>query len=75
MREGILSAYGTQIALAISTTIVDASPFSLYGATVLAIMGMHPMVDVSIFRKQLLYWGLAMLLICPFLAWLLFMAK
>lgn len=64
-------AIGFIAAMAISSTIVDVSPFSTNGALVLA---NAKGVDRCVFFRQLLVYGMAVTVIAPVIAWLLFVA-
>ncbi|OBF30050.1 hypothetical protein A5724_24745 [Mycobacterium sp. ACS1612] len=63
---GEVSAIGVVVALAISSTIVDVSPFSTNGALVLA---NAQDVDRDKFYKQILKYSMLVVLIGPLLAW------
>jgi di/tricarboxylate transporter len=63
---GEVSAIGVVVALAISSTIVDVSPFSTNGALVLA---NAQDVDRDKFYKQILNYSMLVVLIGPLLAW------
>jgi len=67
LAQGDLSAVGVVAAIAVSTTIVDASPFSTNGALVL--VNIKPAARDAMF-KQLLFYGGAITLLGPFFAWL-----
>lgn len=62
---GHLDAAGVVAAIAISTTIVDVSPFSTNGALVLA----NVQTDRERFLRQLLLYSAAITLLGPLLAW------
>ena len=67
--DGGVSAIGFIAAMAVSSTIVDVSPFSTNGALVLAnARG----VDRDAFFRQLMVYGGAVTLIAPVVVWLLF---
>jgi len=57
------------IALAISATVVDASPFSAVGALVLANC---PEPDRQQMFRVLFWWGMAMALSAPLATWAFF---
>jgi hypothetical protein len=64
-------AIGFIAAMAISSTIVDVSPFSTNGALVLA---NAKGVDRDVFFRRLMLYGTAVTLIAPVVVWLLFVA-
>ena len=64
-----MNPIGTVIALAISTTIVDTSPFSTNGALVVA--NARPERRDALFRQLLLYSAIVTL-VGPLLAWAVF---
>jgi di/tricarboxylate transporter len=64
-----VSPIGFVAALAVSSTIVDVSPFSTNGALVLA---NAKGVDKDVFFRQLLYYAAAVTLITPVVLWFLF---
>lgn len=64
-----VGAIGFIAAMAVSSTIVDVSPFSTNGALVLA---NSPAGGRDAFFKQLLGYGAAVTLIAPFVVWFLF---
>jgi di/tricarboxylate transporter len=66
---GEIGAVGMIIALAISSSVVDSSPFSTSGALVVASSG--PEVRDRVFRG-LMRWGLSMIVVAPALAWTIF---
>jgi len=68
LAQGDLSAVGVVAAIAVSTTIVDASPFSTNGALVLANAKSS---ERDTMFKQLLFYGGVITLVGPFFAWLL----
>jgi di/tricarboxylate transporter len=64
-----VSAIGFIAAMAVSSTIVDVSPFSTNGALVLAnAQG----VDRQVFFRQLLIYGAVVTVVAPVVVWLLF---
>ncbi|HKQ76384.1 MAG TPA: SLC13 family permease [Blastocatellia bacterium] len=69
MARGDIDATGLVIALAISTTVVDATPFSTVGALVVA--NAEDEERTRIYRGLLL-WGAAMVVTAPLLTWLIF---
>jgi di/tricarboxylate transporter len=68
---GQVGAVGLIIALAISSSVVDSSPFSTSGALVVASSG--PDVRDRVFRG-LMAWGLSMIIVAPVLSWAIFVA-
>lgn len=68
---GAVGAVGLIIALAISSSVVDSSPFSTSGALVVASSG--PDVRDRVFRG-LMVWGLSMIIVAPVLSWAIFVA-
>ena len=69
MAQGTLPATGVIVALALSATIVDATPFSTVGALVVANAEEDERPRVY---RGLLVWGAAMVATAPVIAWLLF---
>jgi di/tricarboxylate transporter len=69
MAQGTVSATGVVVALALSATIVDATPFSTVGALVVANAEEDERPRVY---RGLLVWGTAMVATAPVIAWLLF---
>lgn len=67
LMQGHLGVPGMVAAIAISTTIVDVSPFSTNGALVVA--NAHGIDRDAFFRQMLIYSGIVVL-IGPLLAWL-----
>ena len=68
---GEIGAVGMIIALAISSSVVDSSPFSTSGALVVASSGAD--VRDRVFRG-LMIWGLSMIIVAPVFAWAIFVA-
>lgn len=68
---GEVGAVGMIIALAISSSVVDSSPFSTSGALVVASSGAD--VRDRVFRG-LMIWGLSMIVVAPVFAWGIFVA-
>jgi di/tricarboxylate transporter len=68
---GQVGAVGLIIALAISSSVVDSSPFSTSGALVVASSG--PEVRDRVFRG-LMVWGLSMIIVAPVVSWAIFVA-
>ena len=69
MARGYIRPTGLVVALAISATVVDATPFSTVGALVVA--NAEEAERTWIYRG-LLWWGLAMVITAPLLTWLIF---
>ena len=69
MTQGTLSATGVVVALALSATIVDATPFSTVGALVVANAEEDERPQVY---RGLLVWGAAMVATAPVVACLVF---
>ena len=67
--QGDLSATGLIVALAISATVVDSTPFSTVGALVVANAADDERAAVY---RGLLWWGGAMVITAPFVTWLVF---
>lgn len=65
---GDVSVIGLVVALAISSSVVDSSPFSTSGALVVA---NSPEEERDKVFKQLIYWGFSMVVIAPIVTWLL----
>jgi di/tricarboxylate transporter len=66
---GEVSAVGLIIALSISSSVVDASPFSTNGALVVA---NAPREESDRVLRQLMIWGFSMVALAPLVAWLVF---
>jgi Na+/H+ antiporter NhaD/arsenite permease-like protein len=69
LQEGAVSAIGVVTAVAISTTVVDASPLSTNGALVLA---NAKNVDRDVLFRHLLAYGAVVAVVAPPLAWFVF---
>jgi di/tricarboxylate transporter len=69
MARGELSTTGLVVALAISATVVDATPFSTVGALVVANSADEERPHIY---RGLLLWGVAMVITAPLLTWLIF---
>lgn len=69
MARGDIRPTGLVVALAISATVVDATPFSTVGALVVA--NSEEEERTRIYRG-LLWWGVAMVITAPLLTWLIF---
>jgi di/tricarboxylate transporter len=72
MAQGKIGATGLVIALAISATVVDATPFSTVGALVVANAGGEERPRIY---RALLAWGAAMVVTAPPLTWLIFISS
>ncbi len=68
---GQVGAVGLIIALAISSSVVDSSPFSTSGA--LTVASSPEDVRDRVFRG-LMIWGLSMIIVAPLFAWTIFVA-
>ena len=71
MAQGHIEPTGLVIALAISATVVDSTPFSTVGALVVANAEDEERAGIY---KGLLLWGAAMVVTSPLLTWLIFIA-
>jgi hypothetical protein len=69
LETGAVGAVGLIIALAISSSVVDSSPFSTSGALVVA---NSPAEKRDFVFKRLMQWGMSMVVIAPPIAWLVF---
>jgi len=69
LSAGNVPVTGLVIALAVSATAVDATPFSSMGALTVA---SAPAAEREVFQRQLTKWGFSMVLIAPVVTWLLF---
>ena len=69
MRQGAIGTTGLVTALALSATLVDATPFSTVGA--LAVANASDDERALVYRGMLA-WGLAMVIVAPLLTWLVF---
>jgi di/tricarboxylate transporter len=69
MAQGDIGTTGLVVALAISATVVDATPFSTVGALVVANADEQERAHVY---RGLLAWGAVMVLTAPLVTWLLF---
>ena len=69
MMQGLVDTTGLVTALALSATLVDATPFSTVGA--LAVANADERERKHVYRGMLA-WGAAMVVIAPLLTWLLF---
>ena len=68
LEESTLPAIGVVSAVAISSAIVDVSPFSTNGALLLA----NVQTDERSFFRQLLLWSIIVTAVMPLLAWFVF---
>jgi len=69
LAQGEIGAVGVIIALCISSSVVDSSPFSTSGALVVA---NTPEERRDRVYKRLLQWGMSMIIIAPITAWTIF---
>jgi di/tricarboxylate transporter len=69
LQTGAVGAVGLIIALSISSSVVDSSPFSTSGALVVA---NTPAEKRDFVFKRLMQWGMSMVVIAPPIAWLVF---
>jgi di/tricarboxylate transporter len=69
LEAGAVGAVGLIIALSISSSVVDSSPFSTSGALTVA---NTPDEKRDFVYRRLLQWGFSMVLIAPMVAWLVF---
>ena len=69
MAQGDIGTTGLVVAIAISATVVDATPFSTVGALVVA--NGQPQEQPQIYRGMLV-WGAVMVLTAPLVTWLVF---
>ena len=69
LETGAVGAVGMIIALSISSSVVDSSPFSTSGALTVA---NAPEEHRDFVFKRLMQWGMSMVLIAPPIAWLIF---
>jgi di/tricarboxylate transporter len=69
LQTGAVGAVGLIIALSISASVVDSSPFSTSGALVVA---NSPAEKRDFVFKRLMQWGMSMVVIAPPIAWLVF---
>jgi di/tricarboxylate transporter len=67
--QGDLGATGLIVALAISATVVDSTPFSTVGALVVANAADDERATIY---RGLLTWGTVMVITAPFVTWLMF---
>ncbi len=69
LETGAIGAVALIIALSISSSVVDSSPFSTSGALVVA---NSPAEKRDFVFRRLMQWGMSMVVIAPLLAWLIF---
>jgi di/tricarboxylate transporter len=69
LEMGAVGAVGLIIALPISSSVVDSSPFSTSGALTVA---NTPEEKREYVFRRLMQWGMSMVVIAPFIAWLIF---
>ena len=69
LETGAVGAVGLIIALSISSSVVDSSPFSTSGALTVA---NTPEDHRERVFKRLMQWGMSMVLVAPPIAWLVF---
>ena len=69
MLSGDVGTTGMVVALALSATVVDATPFSTVGALVVANASDEERPHVY---RGLLWWGAVMVITAPFITWVLF---
>jgi Na+/H+ antiporter NhaD/arsenite permease-like protein len=69
MARGEINPTGLVVALSLSATVVDATPFSTVGALVVANAEDEERAHVY---RGLLWWGMAMVITAPLLTWSLF---
>ena len=69
MAQGDIATTGLVVAIALSATVVDATPFSTVGALVVANASND---EQQMVYRGLLTWGAVMVLTAPFITWLLF---
>jgi hypothetical protein len=72
MARGDIGTTSLVVALAISATVVDATPFSTVGALVVAHAEDEERPQIY---RGLLLWGAAMVITAPLLTWLIFIAS
>ncbi|HZS05419.1 MAG TPA: SLC13 family permease [Blastocatellia bacterium] len=69
MARGQINPTGLAVALSLSATVVDATPFSTVGALVVANASEEERAQIY---RGLLWWGMVMVLTAPLLTWLIF---
>lgn len=68
---GGIGAVGLIIALALSSSIVDSSPFSTSGSLVVANADEQ---DRDVVFRKLMIWGMSMVVVIPIVTWIVFIA-
>jgi di/tricarboxylate transporter len=71
LEEGAIGAVALIIALSISSSVVDSSPFSTSGALVVA---NSPDDRRDFVFSRLMRWGLSMIVVAPIVTWVVFLA-
>jgi di/tricarboxylate transporter len=71
LETGAIGAVALIIALSISSSVVDSSPFSTSGALTVA---NTPESHREVVFRRLMQWGMSMVLVAPPIAWLVFVA-
>ena len=69
LEQGTIGAVGLIIALSISSSVVDSSPYSTSGALTVA---NTPEERRDYVYKRLLQWGMSMIIVAPITAWTIF---
>ena len=69
LETGAVGAVGLIIALSISSSVVDSSPFSTSGALTVA---NTPEAERDFVFRRLMQWGMTMVAVAPPIAWLIF---
>jgi len=69
LAQGVVGTTGLVVALAVSATVVDATPFSTVGALVVANASEEERARVY---RALLSWGALMVVTAPLVTWLVF---
>ena len=69
LETGAIGAVGLIIALSISSSVVDSSPFSTSGALTVA---NTPESHRDLVFRRLMQWGMSMIIIAPITAWAIF---
>ena len=69
LEAGEIGAVGLIIALSISSSVVDSSPFSTSGALTVA---NTPRAHRDLVFRRLMQWGMSMVLIAPPIVWIVF---
>jgi len=71
LETGAIGAVGLIIALSISSSVVDSSPFSTSGALTVA---NTPASHRDLVFRRLMQWGMSMVLVAPPIAWMVLVA-